>query len=166
MLGFLSGMVLSGALASAPSGRELDQVLLVVEVVHDGHVEFAQGVSASRDKPGKLEVMQEISHLIMSCGNRMERTSKPFPTGYIFHAQLGGGDVDAQLEHHVPRNFDSQIMSLKVGECIDAAPSDQVVFSWKGDISAETNGEVKQVDLGQGYVLRYSSRLQRGGPTP
>lgn len=166
MLGVVSGMALIGALAGVPAGTQLDQALVAVEVMHDGQVQFGQGVVAARGKPGRIEFLHQAGHMVMSCNGGVSMTSKALPEGYVLLATLVGDRLDVQLDRHVPRHFDDQFAKLKKGQCMELMPSDQVVFSGRTTVPADTHGQVKQVDLGQGYVLRYNSHLDLADANP
>lgn len=74
-------------------------------------------------------------------------------------AELAGEQLDVRIVRHTPTHFDEQIAKLKKGQCLEALPTDQIVFSSQQLLAAETNGVVARVELGDGYVLRCSSHL-------
>ncbi|MBB3759227.1 hypothetical protein [Xanthomonas arboricola] len=155
----LLALALAAAFPAAPEAAQLDQALMSFEILKDGELQFAQGVVAMRDKPGYAGSVTYISHRVMRCAGGVSMSSTLLPNGYALEAQLVGEQVDVRIARHIPAHFDAQIAKLKKRQCLEALPTDQIVFSSQQLIAAETNGVVARVDLGDGYVLRYNSHL-------
>ncbi|WP_228509233.1 hypothetical protein [Xanthomonas phaseoli] len=156
----LLGLALAGSALHPPEGAQLDQALVSFDVLKDGELQFAQGVVAMRDKPGHVESLRGVPHIVMSCSAGILLSNRNLPNGYVLEAQLVGEQLDLRLARHIPMHFDAQVEKLKKGQCLEASPTDQVVFSSQQLLAAETNGAVVPVELGDGYTLRYRSHLQ------
>ncbi|WP_215825061.1 hypothetical protein [Xanthomonas sp. MLO165] len=150
---------LVGALSPLPQEYSPEQALVAFEILKDDDLQFGQGASVSRTMPTEVARLRSTAHLETRCGPLFSTTARNLPNGYLVRLEFVSDKIRVSLERHVPQNFDEEVRALKKGQCMEVTPLDRIVFAASFVIDAETNDAKREVELGDGYKLRYISSI-------